>query len=193
MDPTAEANHSRGSECDELVCAIDLIPTFVDWAGGEPQWHWLEGRSLLPVLQQSSTDQGAHFDRDCVVSECDYGVMNFAKDLGRDRYNARMTMVFDGRYKYVHCLGFKPMLFDVQEDPQERADLGRDAGYAGIRSQLGEQLLDWSAGLKNRVTVSKKKFDNQLDKAGEVGILIGYWQADDVPQALQLQPEVPLT
>ena len=193
MDPTAEANHSRGSECDELVCAIDLIPTFVDWAGGEPQWHWLEGRSLLPVLQQSSTDQGAHFDRDCVVSECDYGVMSFAKDLGRDRYNARMTMVFDGRYKYVHCLGFKPMLFDVQEDPQERADLGRDAGYAGIRSQLGEQLLDWSAGLKNRVTVSKKKFDNQLDKAGEVGILIGYWQADDVPQALQLQPEVPLT
>ncbi len=81
----------------------------------------------------------------------------------------------------------------MQEDPQERADLGRDAGYAGIRSQLGEQLLDWSAGLKNRVTVSKKKFDNQLDKAGEVGILIGYWQADDVPQALQLQPEVPLT
>ena len=128
-----------------------------------------------------------------MVSECDYGVMSFAKDLGRDRYNARMTMVFDGRYKYVHCLGFKPMLFDVQEDPQERADLGRDAGYAGIRSQLGEQLLDWSAGLKNRVTVSKKKFDNQLDKAGEVGILIGYWQADDVPQALQLQPEVPLT
>jgi hypothetical protein len=116
--------------------------------------------------------------------------MGFAKDLGRNSYNARMTMLYDGRYKYVHCMGFKPMLFDLQEDPQERVDLGRDAGYGVVRSQLSEQMLDWTAGLKNRVTVSEKTLKQRQGKAGGVGILIGYWQQEDVPQALQLEPEV---
>lgn len=190
MDPTPAANASRGTQCDELVCAIDLIPTFVEWAGGEPQWHWLEGQSLLPLLQKTGINQTSVIDRDCVVSECDYSVMGFAKDLGRNSYNARMTMLYDGRYKYVHCMGFKPMLFDLQEDPQERVDLGRDAGYGVVRSQLSEQMLDWTAGLKNRVTVSEKTLKQRQGKAGGVGILIGYWQQEDVPQALQLEPEV---
>ncbi len=191
MDPTPAANASRGTQCDELVCAIDLIPTFVEWAGGKPQWQWLEGRSLVPVLHASLDGQKVDFDRDCVVSECDYGVMRFAKDLGRTSYNARMTMLFDGRYKYVHCLGFKPMLFDLQEDPNEHIDLGRDAGYGTVRSQLTEQMLDWSAGLKNRVTVSQETFNHRASgAAGKVGILIGYWQQEGVPVALQLDPEV---
>jgi len=185
MDPSPEANSSRGTQCDQLVCAIDLVPTFVDWAGGEPKWNWLEGQSLVPVLHKT-----AAIDRDCVVSECDYGVMDLAKQLGRTTDNARMTMLYDGRYKYVHCLGFKPMLFDLQEDPQEFSDLGRDDGYVAIRGQLSEQMLDWSAGLKNRVTVSQETFVQRAGKADGVGILIGYWQQEDVPEALQLDPEV---
>ena len=186
MDPSPIADVSRGIACDDLVCAIDLVPTFVEWAGGEPQWHWLEGQSLLPILHQT-----AIIDRACVVSECDYGVMNFAQDLGRSMHNARMTMLYDGRYKYVHCLGFNPMLFDLQEDPQEFSDLGTDPGYSAIRGQLSEQMLDWSAGLKNRVTVSQETFGKQLNKAEQVGILIGYWHQEDVPQGEQLEPEVP--
>ena len=192
MDPTADANMSRGTQCDQLVCAIDLIPTFVEWAGGEPQWHWLEGRSLIPALHTSNVALEADFDRECVVSECDYGVMSFAKDLGRNNYNARMTMLFDGRYKYVHCLGFSPMLFDLQEDPNELTDLGSDHGYGAVRLQLGEQMLDWSAGLKNRVTVSQEMFTQRSGHAGKVGIIIGYWQQEDVPLELQMEPEVPV-
>ena len=106
-------------------------------------------------------------------------------------HNARMTMLYDGRYKYVHCLGFNPMLFDLQEDPQEFSDLGTDPGYSAIRGQLSEQMVDWSAGLKNRVTVSQETFGKQLNKAEQVGILIGYWHQEDVPQGEQLEPEVP--
>jgi hypothetical protein len=83
------------------------------------------------------------------------------------------------------------MLYDLQEDPQEFVDLGQDGGYKTVRGQLGEQMLDWSAGLKNRVSVNQSMVDRQLGKAGEVGILIGYWQQNDVPQAQQLVPEVP--
>jgi arylsulfatase A-like enzyme len=199
MDPTSAADGSRGTQCDELTCAIDLVPTFVEWAGGEPQWQWLEGQSLLPVLHHSPSSQqtqpaviSTSAARSYVVSECDYSAMGFAGALGRNSYNARMTMLFDGRYKYIHCLGFKPMLYDLQEDPQERVDLGRDKGYVDVRSQLTEQMMDWSAGLKNRVTGSESMVQQRMGKSDEKGILIGYWQQEDVPQALQLDPEVPL-
>jgi hypothetical protein len=41
------------------------------------------------------------------------------------------------------------------------------------------------------VTVSQETFGKQLNKAEQVGILIGYWHQEDVPQAEQLEPEVP--
>jgi arylsulfatase A-like enzyme len=192
MDPTRAADGSRGTQCDELTCAIDLVPTFVDWAGGEPQWQWLEGQSLLPILRQNQPLVSSNA-RSYVVAECDYSAMKFAGELGRNSYNARMTMLFDGRYKYIHCLGFKPMLYDLQEDPQELVDFGIDKEYSVVRSQLTEQMMDWSAGLKNRVTGSESMARQRMGKSDEQGILIGYWQQTDVPLPLQLEPEVQAT
>ena len=52
-DPSPAAAKARGSVCDELVEAIDLAPTFLEFAGADPalQSHRLEGRSLLPLLR----------------------------------------------------------------------------------------------------------------------------------------------
>src|SRR6185436_8034695 len=35
-------------------------------------------------------------------------------------------MIRRGQYKYVHYVGMPPMLFDLDADPHERNDLGRD-------------------------------------------------------------------
>ena len=152
------------------------------------------GQSLLPVLRQNKASQHTQTvvtsARPYVVSECDYSAMQFAGELGRNSYNSRMTMLFDGRYKYIHCLGFEPMLYDLQEDPQERIDFGTDKAYAVVRSQLTEQMMDWSAGLKNRVTGSESMVQKRMGKSDEQGILIGYWQQEDLPAALQIEPEV---
>lgn len=181
MDPSPEADSQRGTECDELVCAIDLVPTFVDWAGATPRWNWLEGKSLMPALRTNDF-QGY----DYVVSECDYAAMKFASEkLGRDQYNARLTMVFDGRYKFVHCLGFAPMMFDLQEDPNELVDLGRNPDYAVQRAYMSDLLLDWSAGLKNRVTVADDVMASRVGKSARGGILIGFWDQDAVPEAIR--------
>ncbi|MDP6190177.1 MAG: sulfatase-like hydrolase/transferase, partial [Gammaproteobacteria bacterium] len=181
MDPQAAADSRRGTECDELVCAIDLLPTLVDWLGGTPQWQWLEGKSLLPALRTDSFKGHAY-----VVSECDYSALQFAYDkLGRDQYNARMTMVFDGRYKFIHCLGFAPMMFDLQTDPNELIDLGREPDYALQRAYMSDLLLDWSAGLKNRVTVGHNAMQGRFDHSDRRGILIGYWDQQAVPEALR--------
>ena len=50
VDPAAEADATRGNVCDALVEAIDLAPTFVEFFGGKPGSHILEGKSLIGLL-----------------------------------------------------------------------------------------------------------------------------------------------
>lgn len=177
-DPSPEADATRGKTCDELTCAIDLIPTFMELMKQEPLYHRLEGRSLLPILHGKVFDS----EREIIVCEDDYGRLPVAKILKRTPYNARMTMAFDGQYKFIHALGFDPILFDVKNDPQEFFDLGRDPGYAPVRYQMQEKLLDWSANLRNRAAVSDSMFSAYSGKSLRQGILPGFWSEDDVPQ-----------
>src|SRR5262249_1343746 len=72
IDPWREADVTRGSECDALVEAIDLAPTFIDSFGGKPPGHILEGRSLLPFLRG---DVPANW-RKVVFSEYDYAMQD---------------------------------------------------------------------------------------------------------------------
>ena len=53
FDPSPAADGARGTMCDALVEAIDLIPTFLEALGADPveQAHRLEGRSLVPFLR----------------------------------------------------------------------------------------------------------------------------------------------
>jgi len=51
IDPSKEADATRGTRSDALVEGIDLAPTFVDYFGGKVPGHILEGRSLLPLLR----------------------------------------------------------------------------------------------------------------------------------------------
>lgn len=61
IDPSSEADATRGTVSDALVAAIDLAPTFVDYFGGTPPKHILEGRSLLPLLRGKRLAIGARW------------------------------------------------------------------------------------------------------------------------------------
>ncbi len=41
-------------------------------------------------------------------------------------------LVRQGPFKYVHYVGLPPQLFDLDNDPEERRDLGQDPGYRGV-------------------------------------------------------------
>ncbi len=52
-----------------------------------------------------------------------------------------LTMLRQGRWKYVHYAGgHPPQLFDLEKDPGERNDLGTDPAYAELRATLLAQL-----------------------------------------------------
>ena len=100
-DPSAAADATRGTICDELVEAIDLAPTFLEVFGGDPaqQSHRLEGRSLLPLLHGQKPAKW----RDYVISEYDYSIQYAGVALGVAPADSRLFMVADKRWKYVHC------------------------------------------------------------------------------------------
>jgi hypothetical protein len=91
------------------------------------------------------------------------------------------------------CEGYRPMLFDVQQDPQELVDLGasQDPEHERQRQRLHEALFKWARRPRQRVTVSDELIENTEIQAriAENGILIGYADEDDLrAQRQQFKP-----
>ncbi|MEZ5741327.1 MAG: sulfatase-like hydrolase/transferase [Burkholderiaceae bacterium] len=191
-DPDARADATRGSRCTQLVESVDLLPTFVDVFGGPAQPHVLDGLSLRPLLfGQTPTTWRRH-----VVCEYDYAFQDARITLDMPSREAWLRMVFDGRWKYVLAERFRPMLFDLQTDPQELHDLGADPRYAGERARLHEALFQWARQPRQRVTVADGSIESTEIQARitEAGILIGYWDEQELAQARsQLKPRFSAT
>jgi arylsulfatase A-like enzyme len=181
-DPSAEADAARGTICDALVETIDLIPTFLDALGADlaRHHHRLEGHSLMPFLRGDASGPWRRF----VISEYDYSMSPAAPVLGVGPRDARLFMVYDGRWKYVHAVNFPPMLFDLASDPDEFRDLGRDPVHAGERDRLGALLAEWGLRLSQRTTLSDGQIKAKRGQSLRRGILIGVWQESDIPEEL---------
>ncbi|NVK31706.1 MAG: sulfatase-like hydrolase/transferase [Gammaproteobacteria bacterium] len=182
-DPRAIADATRGQTCDALVEAIDLAPTFLEAAGGQRADHILEGRSLSPWLHGQTPDW-----RQFAISEYDYSVTPMRDVVGVSITDARLFMVFDGRYKLMHAEGgVPPMLFDLQTDPQEFEDLGQHPDYAEIRAKLYEHLAQWGRRLSQRVTRSDAEIESMRGRSARRGILPFLKTGDEVPAELTVK------
>lgn len=178
-DPRAEADSTRGTVCDALVESIDLAATFVEFAGGEVPEHILEGRSLLPWLRGQVPDNWREF----AVSEYDYSSQPHAQTLGLAARDCRLFMVTTQHWKFMHAEGgLRPMLFDLQADPDEVNDLATDPAYAPVLSEMYEHLAKWSRRMSQRTTMSDADIDARRGKSGRRGILLGVVDETDVPE-----------
>ncbi|MEW5422842.1 sulfatase-like hydrolase/transferase [Amorphus sp. 3PC139-8] len=178
-DPRAAANPTRGTTSDALVEAIDLAATFVEATGAEVPDHILEGRSLAPLLHGETPEDW----RDAVICEFDYSTTPMATKLGVELRDARLFMVFDGRYKLIHAEGgFRPMLFDLETDPDEFTDLGKSAEHAEIIDRLYVKLGQWARRLSQRTALSDEEVRAMLGKSNRRGILLGLYDGSEVPE-----------
>ncbi len=171
VDPSPEADGTRGTTDDCLVEAIDLIPTFIDALGGEGKPHILEGRSLLPLLRK-------HEDivwRDAVFSEADYAWRGARLTLGLAPDETRAYMVRTTDWKYVSFDHYRPQLFDLKNDPKELNDLGADPGYAGICEEMENRLVQWLRKRRSRKTITHQAIEVRTDTAKDRGIYFGVW------------------
>jgi arylsulfatase A-like enzyme len=176
-DPDPACDSTRGTASNALVEQIDLAPTFVEMAGGEPAVHILEGRSLVPLLIGSSPADW----RDYVISEYDYAVTPMADRLGMASHEARLFMVFDGRYKMMHSAGgHRPMLFDLESDPDEYQDRGDDPAFRPALDRLYGYLHEWGLRMSQRVSLSEADINKKKGEPQREGILVGVHQEADL-------------
>ena len=179
-DPSPTADATRGAVSDALVEAIDLAPTFIEYFGGAVKPHIVEGRSLMPLLRGETPAEW----RRAVFSEYDYSMLEARLTLDQPIRDCRLFMVFDGRWKYVHATGFRPLLFDLASDPQELRDLGADPAHAGQCVRLREALLDWALTDHNRITTADARIEGYArGQQLRSGILIGYWDEAELAAA----------
>lgn len=181
-DPSKEADGTRGTVCDQLVEAIDLAPTFVEVAGGKAPGHILEGRSLLPLLHG-----GDGWDRDAVICEYDFAATPISERLNLSVRNSVMFMVADKRWKLIHCEGgFRPILFDLEKDPDELTDLGDSEAHEAVIAAMYEKLFRWSRRTSQRTTRSDEQLVALRKTLRRRGVVLGVYDENDVPLDLTI-------
>ncbi|MFV0245214.1 MAG: sulfatase-like hydrolase/transferase [Qingshengfaniella sp.] len=183
-DPSELADATRGTVCDALVEQIDLAPTFVEIAGGKVAGHILEGESLVPILHgKTDTTQ-----RDYVICEYDYAATPLAEKLGLDVREAVTFMVADKDWKLIHCEGgFRPILFDLKNDPDELVDLGDSPDHQDAVARMYDKLFRWTRRAAQRTTRSEEQIIEMRTKSRRRGVVLGIYDENDVPLELTVR------
>ncbi len=170
-DPDPAADASRGTVDRRFVEAVDVVPTLLEALDLPASDHLVEGRSLLPLLRGTQSGEW----RDAVFSELDYSFREARLILGRKPQDCRAMMVRTDRWKYVWWQDFRPMLFDLANDPRELVDLGADPAHEAVRREMEGRLADWLKRRKTRVTVDDPYVAARTASHKKHGIFFGVW------------------
>ena len=90
--------------------------------------------------------------------------------LGVDARDARLFMIADKRWKFIHAEGgFRPLLFDLESDPDEFVDLGASSAHAPVLDmmyQLPSQTDVKEVVISKEVVLNKTNPLVVMEKAG---------------------------
>ena len=149
IDPRPEADARRGAVVQAPTEHVDVLPTLCDWMGVEAPLQ-CDGRSLAPFVVGDPGPSGPEGWRTAVHWEWDF--RNPWLHLAETAFSIPMeqcclTVVRDGRWKYVQPAAepsiLPPLLFDLEADPDQVADLARDPDHDGVRADRAAELVRW--------------------------------------------------
>ena len=158
-----------------FVECVDVVPTILDALGIDqaPHQHRIEGRSLQPLLHGQTPPR-----RRGVTSSSASSTTAFAQArliLRKDVHQCRAFSLRDARWRYVHWLDEPEQLFDLQADPQEFNDLGRDASTAAVRAAMRERLLGFLERRRHRTTLTDAQIAAGTAQHKKAGVFFGQW------------------
>jgi arylsulfatase A-like enzyme len=135
----AGAGHRAGRIEDSFTESVDVMPTILEWLGGEPP-RSADGRSLLPVL---AGEKPADW-RDVLHYEYDFRDVHYSRpeaELGLSMDESSLCVVQDERYKYVHFAALPPLFFDLARDPHQFENLAADPAHAALVRDYAQKAL----------------------------------------------------
>jgi uncharacterized sulfatase len=151
-----------GSISNQLIHYTDVLPTFIEIAGGKATPD-MDGKSFLPLLK----------GEDVKINDYVYGVRTNQNILKSEVFPSRM--IRDMRYKYIRNfnalevldknLGDKPNvnifirrgamafkeepfeeLYDLEKDPFEQNNLAKNPEYKAVKERLIKDMFVWMKG-----------------------------------------------
>ena len=120
-----------GERRSQVVNLVDLGPTLLA-AVDAPALPVTDGASFLAVARNA---RAPWFN----LTYSEYCTDGTARWDGGNAVVQRMVRCDDWKLVYFH--GYRPQLFDLQQDPHETTDLGDDPRYAATRERLLKLLL----------------------------------------------------
>ncbi len=144
-DPRPEADGARGRVVEAFSEAVDVMPTVIDWLGGEIPAA-CDGSSLLPWAR-GATPEGwraaAHWEFDFR----DPASRSAETALGLSPEACCLSVRRGRRWKSVHFAAdpavLPPLLFDLEADPGEFDNLAGDPAHQGRLLEETQATLAW--------------------------------------------------
>ncbi len=136
-DPNHPAQH--GTKINHLTESIDVAPTLLDWLElATPAV--MSGQSLQPFLTGETPKdwrEHVHLELDFTAAGSD-----LLAQAGLRPQQANLAILRSKKLKLVHFnQGFAPLLFDLENDPQEQVNLAAHPDYATDLLHMTRALL----------------------------------------------------
>jgi arylsulfatase A-like enzyme len=136
------AGRDRGGAIEDAPTeSVDVMPTILDWLGGEAP-RACDGRSVMPLVRGERPDDWRtelHYEYD--FRDVHYSQPERVLGLGMDE--SSLCVVQDERYKYVHFAALPPLFFDLADDPHGFIDRAGDPAYAALVRDYAQKALSW--------------------------------------------------
>jgi len=148
---------AAGSASDANVVHYDLLPTFVDLAGGQAgQLVDVDGKSLRPLFDRSLVDMSAI--RDAALPD-EFRDRALYFHYPHYRSSVPGSAIVAGRWKVVHLYEQPdvPLLFDLEEDLGETRSVAGD--YPEVFGRLHGQLFDYLTQVDARIPQPNPNFN----------------------------------
>lgn len=161
--------------CETPVDLLDLFPTILQGAGidSTPEMQDRPGRALLEVAS-SEPDP----DRP-ILSEYHAAGSNSAG-----------FMLRKGRWKYHYYVGFRPELFDLQDDPEELHDLAASPEHAEVLETMRRALF----ALCDPQAIDRQAKADQaalIERHGGIEAAHKLGSSTSTPVSTKLEPSLP--
>ncbi len=141
----------KSGRVKEHVSLVDLLPTFMHWAGKE--WEpvaALDGHSLDGLL--SGGDKS--WDNTVISEYTGEGVI------------APCRMIRRGKFKYIYTHGHPGILYNTADDPLELDNLAGNPAYADVEAELARDILaGWNPDAVNDACIQSQKEGLFIQKA----------------------------
>ena len=139
-DPRAIAAATRGRIVARFTEHVDVLPTLLDaLALAAPPS--CDGYSLAPFLHAATEPARwrteAFWEYDFRNAQDD----GIERALGVPMHACNLAVLRGSRYKYVHFAALPPLLFDLDDDPNELVDRSRDPAYASVLVEQAQKML----------------------------------------------------